>query len=206
MRVLMVATVVSSMLFACSSDPGEPAQEVDSGTVIKDATVKDTAVEPVDTGVDVPDAAVDATPVCADPDDIGGEDSPFKLPSITDKDVTPPHKLSGIISSKSDVDVYTYVGNDASGSIIDFRATTTAANLEICAFIKCVKGTTSINACSKGAAAKNADGNPGCCDATSIAFDWNCKGLLQIDDSANMFIRVKPKVEMCMPYSVEYNL
>lgn len=189
-------------LVACSSTPEEPA-DVDSGSV-------DAARDAAGDAQNAPDAlatdASEAGPTCDDPDDLGGEDSPVKLPEITDKDATPPHRLRGVMAGVSDVDAFTFLGTDSNFGVIDFRASTSGSNMEVCAFVKCVKGTTARGACSQGAAATSALGEAGCCDTNAVAFSWNCKGFTQVDDSANVTIRIKASAPICTPYNVDYNL
>lgn len=192
------------LAIACGSDPGPVEDTVDSGTTRRPDAGKDTGVLPVeDSGT--PDAKADVG-TCADPDDLGGIESPKQLSPIDDKDASPPHKVGGIISSERDADAYSFVGNDVSFAVMGLKANTNLPNAELCVFIKCVGGTTKLNSCVKGTQ-KNSDlGYPGCCDATAVELDHNCTGLGQVNDSVNVTMTLTPKVDMCSPYFIEYNM
>ena len=213
--VSCVAVTAFGLILACGDDGGGQGQP-DASTYSPDPYDGETPRS--DGGIVVKndggtsssggeDGGSDAAPTCSDPDDLGGAESPKQLPGITDDDVNPPHKIRGILSDNKDVDAYKYLATDSNGHVTNLNAQLSALSGKVCLFIACVGGTTKLNGCDKGTEAKDASNRPGCCDAKSVALDYNCTGFGQFDDSIQVYTEVRPEANTpaCMDYLVEYN-
>jgi hypothetical protein len=199
---------------ACGGDVDPiPTNEEDAGRVRRDAGGSDATVTvPRDASSDVTapkdggpprDSGSDASS-CADPEDLGGLDSPKSLPPITDKDVTPPHRAEGILSSGTDVDSFSFFGEDVTFGLVDFRATINVPNVELCVFIKCNTGTMNgAVTCDSGTPNTDTVAGDGCCDPLTVKPKYECSG---VNDSGKFELHVKAKVPMCAAYAIDYNL
>jgi hypothetical protein len=205
MVFLGVAAIGGSSVACGGEDPeGSP----DAGTTSRRDAGRDTGVTPEPDAGPIDSGTPDMGAKCDDPEDLGGLDSPKNIGSIDDKDADPWHKTGGIISSGRDVDAYSFVGRDATGGIIDLRAKMALPNAELCVFIRCVSGKdkTNLKSCKKGTMKTGDQGDPGCCSPSEVELDYDCTGIIQVDDSVNVLMSVTPKADMCVPYVVEYNM
>lgn len=155
----------------------------------------------------VPDASRDAAPdgrgTCIDKDDPGsGEGTATALPDTTDGQqgaIT----VTGVLSGPVDVDFFKLSMADATGSFINANILSPTSGIEICAFVKCKTGTTTVSACTNGTAIKTSDlGTKGCCAAApgNASPEWDRPGVFD-DDSAEFVVRVRQTRDKCTPYA-----
>lgn len=215
---LATSTLLALVWIGCGTDNGDP--EVDAGTAAPrqkyDAGNTEPDLDSGSAGEDASTGEPDAStgdgggnppPVCNDTDDAGGSEAAAKvLPVQSDCDgqVTKAGVANGII----DRDFYKFAGTDnfGFGCVVGATAGTTAADLEVCMFVKCKTGDTEFQGCTKGTAATSEIGTKGCCTNSpgTVELDYNCGGTT--DEGGDFFMRVKARVDKCIPYTLSYGL
>lgn len=222
--VLVSVVVGASWLSGCGTDNGDP--EVDAGvrttTPKRDAGssgAEDDAGSSgdLDSGSSgdndggssgLPDGGSSSGgPVCNDTDDAGGSEAAAKgLPAVSDCDAQV--TKSGVANGILDKDFYKFLGTDnfGFGCVVGATAGTTAAELEVCMFVKCKTGDTDFQGCTKGTQATSDIGMKGCCANSpgTVELDYNCTGTT--DESGDFYMRVKARVDKCIPYTLSYGL
>ena len=115
---------------------------------------------------------------------------------------------SGVANGILDKDFYKFLGTDnfGFGCVVGATAGTTAAELEVCMFVKCKTGDTDFQGCTKGTQATSDIGMKGCCANSpgTVELDYNCTGTT--DESGDFYMRVKARVDKCIPYTLSYGL
>ena len=137
---------------------------------------------------------------CNDPDEPNDSENAAKnLGAISDCD-TDATSVAGVLDGKTDVDWFTYYGNDTSCIVDPFAST--SANVRLCLFADCPSAQVS---CSAGSIAASPLGRPGCCvlGGGQLPLSLNCNG---INDSAAMYLRIdQPAQNQCVAYTVDYH-
>ncbi len=117
--------------------------------------------------------------------------------------------VDGVING-TDVDWYTYQGNDKFGCTVDPTRTLspTDQGLRVCKYLECLNGLgNTVFTCPAGTTAdKSADGRPGCCGSKGFTISLNCKG--SIDDVAYVYIRIDvpgANAATCVSYKLDYH-
>jgi hypothetical protein len=164
------------------------------------------------------DSGIDAAMETGDDDGDGGslvcsgdmyepndtEVTAYPLGSIDECD-TSGSTLSAVSSGAADVDWYEYSGTSTLTCTADPTATIDAAGLEVCIFVICAEGTTTISSCTNGSPSTSAAGTPGCCttSTTSMTAQMSCSSTT---NAANVYMRVQqPSSNMCVPYDLAYH-
>ncbi len=128
----------------------------------------------------------------------------YPLGSIDECD-TSGSTLSAVSSGTADVDWYEYSGTSTLTCTADPTATIDAVGLELCIFVICAEGTTTISSCTNGSPATSAAGTPGCCttSTTSMTAQMSCSSTT---NAANVYMRVQqPSSNQCVPYDLAYH-
>ena len=108
---------------------------------------------------------------------------------------------SGKLNGASDVDYYSFFGNDTAGCVVGPVASTTA-KVRLCLFADCAGAKVS---CSSGTPNTSPGGRPGCCVTAGGKVDMSldCTGWT---DSATIYMRVdQGAANVCTSYSVDYH-
>jgi hypothetical protein len=108
--------------------------------------------------------------------------------------------LDGVLSG-SDVDWYTYQGNDGFGCVVDAsRSIESDGEVRVCQFFDCGGEKIDIG-CPEGTSAETSpEGRHGCCSQDPFEVGIDCPGL---NDSANVYVRVdKPPAYDCVHYTL----
>lgn len=162
------------------------------------------------------DGVCDEPSVCAPGTDYPDCDCPTDQdePNNTEADATPvtditdcdsdQTTLAGTIQDTTDVDVYTFAGNDVAGCAVDPRVQADdTSGIDICLYADCGAGGTTVS-CVAGIASTSDEGRDGCCAAAdgSVSLGVNCSGF---SDDATMYVVVSSgSAGVCAPYSVSY--
>ena len=211
-RLTLLATFMASAVWlACGTDNGaapetpeeevEDPPEVDSGgsrpafeAGFADAGSDSSTTNPEPDGGDV----------CIDKDDPGSSESAAKaLPNQDDGDNSV-KTVKGVLNGQVDVDFFKFRLTDAFGSSIDTDFEMQSSGVEMCVFVKCAAGATTVS-CPQGVKKKSDIGVDGCCaTGPSKAYpDWDCPGFTD-NDTADFFIRIKQTQDKCTPYQWTY--
>lgn len=129
----------------------------------------------------------------------------FPIGMITDCDSSG-GTLTSVSSGTGDVDWSYYSGSDTTGCVVDPTVQIDAPDLEVCMFIVCATGTTTISSCGSGSPATSPAGSPGCCitGASSMTASITCSALTS--DSADVYMRVRQlSSNVCVPYDLAYH-
>jgi hypothetical protein len=134
----------------------------------------------------------------------------LSIPALTDCD-SDGGVVSGVIAGPSDVDWFTYRGNDTSLCSVDPYVffDTSDPGVRICLFLECEAGPTELTACPVGSdASVSPGGRAGCCNTSGfdIADSFNCSG--SIDDNAYVYMRVdhpQAPPDTCDSYVLSYH-
>ncbi|MBL8942834.1 MAG: hypothetical protein JNK45_06800 [Myxococcales bacterium] len=119
-----------------------------------------------------------------------------------------PGSIAGELDHDTDVDWFTYAGEDNLGvgpGVAPTRNLDADGGLRLCKFLECPSGIADTEVtCPDGSdLAQSPGGRPGCCGAASIAMpDFNCAGTT--DDSAQVYIRVDNAALQCVQYTISY--
>ncbi len=186
----------ASMTADTGSTPGDDSGD-DSGI---DAATESGADDGGDDGGD--DGSLVCTGDMYEPNDT--EVTAYPLGSIDECD-TSGSTLTAVSSGSADVDWYEYSGTSTLTCIADPTATIDASGLEVCIFVICAEGTTTISSCTNGSPATSAAGTPGCCTTgtTSMTAQMSCSSTT---NAANVYMRVRqPSSNMCVPYDLAYH-
>jgi hypothetical protein len=203
----VVVLGVGWMGCATNGDPaaGEPGTAPTTTSTSKPAPTRPDfeAGFPDDAGNPNADPTPDGGDTCIDKDDPGGAENVAKaLPDTTDAQNTP-ITVKGIMNGPVDVDFYRLKVADTAGHFLQPDLQTPTSGIEMCVFVKCPSGPSNVT-CSAPAVKKTSDiGTEGCCGSgpSSVTPGWNCSGL---NDSAELFIRIKQTGDKCLPYSFSY--
>lgn len=210
--VLFAAVVVGASWMGCATSNGDPeAEQVEPGPTPTSTPKADAAPRP-DFEAGFPDEEdaggnVDPTPdggdTCVDKNDPGSSESAAKALSDTDDGVDDATTITGVMNGSVDVDFYRVKVADTSGSLLQPDIKTQTLGVELCVFVKCPSGETDLKSCAGGAMKTSDIGTKGCCGAgpATISPDWNCPGL---NDSGDLFFRVRPTGNACLPYTFSY--
>jgi hypothetical protein len=213
--LLLGAIAIAGVWMGCATN-GDPA--VDDPVAAPDTTG---TVKPDPTGrpdfeagfPDMDDAGgdggsnVDPTPpggdTCVDNDDPGGAENTAKALPDTDDSQNSAISVSGVLNGPVDADFYRLNVADVSFHLLQPDIQATSNGTEMCVFVKCPSGTSSVT-CSAPAVAKKSDiGIDGCCGTgpSSVTPSWNCGGT---NDSAQLFIKISQTADKCLPYTFSY--
>lgn len=143
---------------------------------------------------------------CIDKDDQGSSETTAKaLPSTNDGDNST-HSVKGTLNGPVDVDFFKLHMDDNFGSSVDANFQIESAGVEMCVFVKCASGETSVTGCSGGVVSVSSIGTKGCCATgpSQVTPQWDCPGFTD-DDSADFFIRLKQTPDKCTSYSWTYH-
>ena len=124
----------------------------------------------------------------------------YQLAAVTDCDGTG-SSVSGKLDGQSDIDYYSFFGNDVGGCFVD-PGIKTGAKVRLCVFVDCPGIAVS---CSQGTPATSPDGNPGCCvpSGGSVAPTVDCNGFTE---GATMYLRIdQGPSNQCTSYVVDYH-
>jgi hypothetical protein len=119
-----------------------------------------------------------------------------------------PGSIAGELDHDTDVDWFTYAGEDDLGvgpGVAPTRNLDADGGLRLCKFLECPSGIADTElTCPDGSdLAQSPGGRPGCCGNASIAMpDFNCAGTT--DDSAQVYIRVDNAALQCVQYTISY--
>lgn len=208
---VLAAVALGVGWLGCATSNGEPGEpEAPPGPPATATTKPEPTTRPdFEAGFTEPDAATDdPTPdgggdTCVDKNDPGSSESTAKaLPDTTDG-VDNKTMVTGVLNGQVDVDFYKLKVSDVSTGMLGPDLAIETAGTEMCVFVNCISAGASTVKCSSGVAATSAGGFKGCCAAgpNQIVPDWNCNG---INDSAELYIRVKQTAAKCTPYSWSY--
>lgn len=140
---------------------------------------------------------------CNDPDDAGDMLSPEPLPTLADSDDAT-YSVSGVMSSLDDEDTYQFAGKDTASGFLVPLVSTTAVNVQLCAFLSCDNGTLENVKCKNGSVLENYSATMiGCC-GQSIKIDYECKGVST--DNVQVYMRLRSTAEQCEAYTINYSL
>jgi hypothetical protein len=164
--------------------------EADSGS-----TTTDTGSSMTDTGTVTMDTGTTCTGEEPEPNDTSA--TARALGTIDDCDGSG-KSVAGVISSSSDVDVWTFDGTDTFGCSVNPTVKVTGS-VTVCVGFACKSGTTVLNSCTKGTKTGSQ-----CC-GTDVEADVNCTGTTT--DSTKVTITVKPTASTptCAVYSLAYH-
>lgn len=143
---------------------------------------------------------------CIDKDDQGSSETTAKvLPSTSDSDNTT-KSVKAVLNGPVDVDFFKLYMADNFTSSVDANFQIETAGVEMCVFVKCASGTTSVTGCSGGVLSTSSIGTKGCCATgpSQATPQWDCPGLTD-DDSADFYIRLKQSANKCTSYSWTYH-
>jgi len=143
---------------------------------------------------------------CIDKDDQGSNETTAKaLPSTTDGDNTT-KSVKGVLNGPVDVDFFKLKMTDEFGSSVDANFQIETTGVEMCVFVKCAAGETSVTGCSGGVVTTSSIGTKGCCATgpSQVTPQWDCPGFTD-NDSADFFIRLKQTPDKCTSYSWTYH-
>jgi hypothetical protein len=188
-----------------SSDATDASMATDTSTG-DDAGVDSGIEAAIETGGDDGQDGDDGSLVCAgdmyEPNDT--QVTAYPLGSIDECD-TSGSTLTAVSSGSGDVDWYEYSGTSTLSCTADPTATIDAAGLEVCIFVICASGTTTISSCTNGSPSMSAAGTPGCCttSTTSMTAQMSCSSTT---NAANVYMRVQqPSSNLCIPYDLAYH-
>lgn len=228
-----LAVVLFGSLAACGTDNGEDpyTSPVPSST---SSTTKDagTTRPPFDAGSgdttdpgdddpnDVPDSGNpdpgdpdpgDPDPPdpgqCVDANDPGGTEPLAKALADTDDNQDHDITIKGVLNGLGDVDFYKFSVSDTKLHVMNTNFATPTKGAELCVWISCKKGDTNFKGCKGGAEDNTLTGRKGCCvtGPGSPTPDWECKSTAQLNDSADIVVRVRQSTDECLPYAWSYN-
>ena len=187
---------------------GDSSMGADTGSATGDDAGADSGVDAdMDSGGDEGgDDGEGGALVCSgdayEPNDT--EVTAYPLGSIDECD-TSGSTLTAVSSGTADVDWYEYSGTSTLTCTADPTATIDAAGLELCIFVICAEGTTTISSCTNGSPSTSAAGTPGCCttSTTSMTAQMSCSSTT---NAANVYMRVQQlSSNMCVPYDLAYH-
>ncbi len=227
-RVLTGSACLAALVVACGSVQGSGRGSSDAAVdQTADATGDDGGVDAsmtADTGsTPGDDSGLDAATESGT-DDGGGDDgddgslgctgdtyepndtevTAYPLGSIDECDSSG-STLTAVSSGTGDEDWYEYSGTSTLTCIADPTATIDASGLEVCIFVICAEGTTTISSCANGSPSTSAAGTPGCCttSTTSMTAQMSCSSTT---NAANVYMRVRqPSSNTCVPYDLAYH-
>lgn len=204
---------VVAALAACGTSNGGVEENAPSAPPER----KPAAVDPVDRpafDASLPDddagagdGGVGEAGTCDDPNDHGGAPNvAFALPNTDDCDNST-KSARGVINGGADADWFKFVAADKTGCSIDNAFGTQTAGVELCVWVSCFTGATSLSGCQGGTRTKNPTTNEdGCCfkGPGNVVPQYDCPGLTD-DDSATFFVRLRSAgANACIPYTWTY--
>jgi hypothetical protein len=210
-QLFLFGVVVLGVGWVGCATNGDPAVEEPGPAPTTTSTTKPTPTTHPDFEAGFPDnpdaGSIDPTPdggdTCVDKDDPGGSENVAKALPDTDDSQNSPISVKGILNGPVDVDFYKLKVADLSFHLLQPDLQTPTSGIEMCVFVKCPSGASSVT-CSAPAVAKKSDiGTDGCCGTgpSSVTPGWNCPGT---NDSAELFIRIRQTANACLPYSFSY--
>jgi len=209
--VLAFVTVGVGWLGCASSETEDPPDLAAAPTSTKTSPEPTTKPDFEAGFVEGPDAGgnVDPTPdggdTCVDNSDPGSSEvTATKLPD-TDDGVDTVTTVTGVLNGPVDVDFYKFSLTDGF-SILGTDIQIKTSGVEMCVFVKCKAGPTTLSGCTGGVkTTAPGTGTEGCCanGPSTVSPDWDCTGFTD-DDSADFFVRVKQTADKCTNYSWSY--
>jgi hypothetical protein len=226
MKYGFVATSIafcSLVLVACSDDFTAPAtadagsssqQDAgssttqDGGTPSPDAGEEEEIVDSGPPPVAETDAGItpDAGPlVCAnegrEPND--SEATAAVLTGIDDCDSNA-GSLNSVGSGWNDYDFFKFAGTDKFGCTADPTAKINVTGADLCVYTVCKTGPTTYGVCTGGIKTTLANGRTACCTAgmSNVTQAYSCDGS---DDSADVYMRVRSRQNICLAYQLQYH-
>ena len=217
MRVFGAAIALASVVWVgCASSDDLVGSPLDNGS--GDDTSGDGEQKPrptfeagaFDSGAGDASTTPEPEPVggdsCIDKDDQGSSETTAKaLPSTTDGDNTT-KSVKGVLNGPVDVDFFKLHMTDEFGSSVDANFQIETTGVEMCVFVKCASGETSVTGCSGGVVTTSSIGTKGCCATgpSQVTPQWDCPGFTD-NDSADFFVRLKQTPDKCTSYSWTYH-
>ena len=152
-------------------------------------------------------------PACPDlgvgePNETENDAFPLKGSAISDCDGDG-GTVTGTIAGMSDVDWFTYEGDDGIGCVVDPTRsfTQSGSGLRLCKFMECKSGDTEFGCPSGTTGSTSPGGRAGCCGSSGFdVTDLNCTGTS--DEHVDVYIRIdKPgaNATTCDDYSLGYH-
>lgn len=204
------------LLASCASGEGDEEDGVikgrsdtraDSASAEEETSTEDTAA--ADTDVD--SASEDSAAADTGPADTGPVSCPGEEPEPNDTPATARalgtiddcdgsgKTVAGVLSSLSDVDVYTFEGKDSFGCSVDPFVTMTGP-VRVCMKVECKSGTTEFKGCAKGSSVGGE-----CCGIADVQVDVNCTGTTSEDTRVTMTVRGEGSSLTCGAYTLAYH-
>jgi hypothetical protein len=153
---------------------------------------------------EAPEGGPAPAPTCSDPNDVGSSEATSKSFSTNDG-IDTATSVSGVMNGALDVDYYTGTVADSTFGLLQPSLVNNTNGVQLCAFVRCSGGSTTVTCAAGSAATSNENGNKGCCvnGAGSLQPTWDCSGTL--DETAKVSFRVKSTgSDACLPYSFSY--
>lgn len=206
----LAAVVVGVGWMGCATDNGDPVPGGEEPSPTTSSTTgKDSGTRPVfEAGfpdAPDPDPTPDGGDTCIDKDDQGSTETTAKaLPDTSDADNSV-KTVNAVLNGPVDVDFFKFHMADEFGSSVqaDFQIQT--AGVEMCVFVKCDGGETTVSSCTGGVLKTSDIGTKGCCATgpSQVTPNWDCPGITD-NDSASFFVRLKQTQDKCTSYSWSY--
>jgi hypothetical protein len=152
---------------------------------------------------------VDPTPdggdTCVDNGDPGSSEISATKLNDTDDGVDTVTTTTGVLNGPVDVDFYKFGFADGFGGVIGTDIQNKTSGVEMCVFVKCKSGPTTMTCATGAKTTAPGTGTEGCCvtGPGTANPDWDCEGITD-DDSADFFIRIKQTADKCTNYSFSY--
>lgn len=184
-------------------DPGPSPTSATSTSKPEPTTRPDFEAGFVEPDASIDDPTPDGGDTCVDKNDVGGNEALAKALPDTNDGVDTPSTVQSVLNGAVDVDYYKLKMSDVSSGVTNADIQNKTAGVELCAFVKCASGTTTINGCTGGVVTSGPIGMKGCCTTgiSTASPDWNCPG---INDSVEIYFRVKQTAATCKNYSFSY--
>jgi len=142
---------------------------------------------------------------CIDKNDQGGTESAAKALPDTDDGQNDPISQTGVLDGPVDVDFFKIRMADKTGRLVEANFELETSGVEMCVFVKCQAGATTVDGCNGGVLKTSDIGTKGCCATgpSQATPNWDCPGFTD-NDSADFFVRFKQTQDKCTTYSWTY--
>jgi hypothetical protein len=207
--LVLGAVVVGVSWIGCATSNGDPIDLGGTSPTSTSTTKPAPSDRPAFEAGFEEDAGVDAAPdgggTCADKDDPASTEIGAKVLPPTDDAQNTPLTVNGVLNGAVDVDFYKLSMSDLTGRSIDDAFEIKTSGVEMCVFVKCKAGATTVSSCTGGVKQTSSIGMEGCCATgpSQASPQWDCPGFTD-DDSADFFIRIKQTGTACVPYAFSY--
>ncbi|MBK8264509.1 MAG: hypothetical protein IPK80_24600 [Nannocystis sp.] len=184
-----------------------------TGTTGEPSTGEPSTGEPSTSDASTSDASTsDATtgqPLCEDPGPEPNEEETAAIDLGMQGCMAMAGALSGVLDGAQDVDWFTYRGSwqqcvQANSDPLAAHVLMADGDLRLCAFARCLQGSTQLECPQGSMQATSPEGWTGCCGAGDLSFELNCGGTS--NESADLRLRLDQAPEdACVSYSVQYS-